>query len=320
MDSIKTLCAAVALAAASVSPFALADNDSRLLLARQDGSQCLIEVWDARSNSVNSVARLDTCPRRIFAIQNGTEIAFAYEGEIFSKVLGGTDLALPQTKLPSLSYDDYKTLLTVFPTDEYLAKAHSQEMQVEAIGIHERGAIGIHLKLGMAADDSYDYLFVHERGEWKLLDQKWCHRFDACLFETLTYISTHIWSTPDDPRNVWHDAAKQNPYFVDEQKESEWVDDYLVTDVKREFRIEDTNVRLSYSTLPGPDTGATLTSTIRLKIDNKPVITLADGQCLAYLSGRHLLVAQFWGGTLEVMRLDTGESVFGPLRHAKWLN
>ncbi len=84
------------------------------------------------------------------------------------------------------------------------------------------------------------------------------------------------------------------------------------------FKVHGRTSVLSYSTIPGPDTGAAMTMGVQLRTQDREREVLTDEQCETALVGKYLLL-RFWGKGTEVIDVETGKSVLGRLRLAKWM-
>jgi hypothetical protein len=223
---------------------------------------------------------------------------------------------------PNLSYLTHKDSLTEGLSEEFLAYVEKyrlpDEMTPVAIGYLDDHRIGLHAQLHLPADDSFNILLARHDESWKLTGKRHCQRWEQdCSFDELPGHTVGFW--PYETLNLWHQTVKDNRYLVETGSKNANNQFRQAGQVTHFFAIDQNKVVLSFTTSPSEHASMDHTFSVRLQIGEVVDKNLCEGQCSANLVDRYLLVQQFWGGTLEVIDLGTGSSVFGPLRHAIWI-
>jgi len=291
-----------------------------LFLVREMESSCFVEKFDVASSNAEKLLRLDDCPDDLFVAKNGTRIAWVSDNSYHFRSLSGKKA--PYQKIPALNldFDAVRSSLSVLPPEDVLNKYGPWKMQVSSLGMDPDRRALVHASLHIPSDDTYDYLFVLDEGGWKLLRERHCHRFEtSCNFDEMDARSVRHSSWGFEWK-VWQNKVLENPYFVGESVKDIPESRLDYREHSRRFSIDEQIVVLQYGTASGPDTGATMLFNVRLVFGEFEPFSLADGQCSASLVGRYILVRQFWGGTLELRDMGTGDTVFGPLKFAAWID
>ena len=169
-------------------------------------------------------------------------------------------------------------------------------------------------------DDTDNFVYVLKEGGWVLDKTVYCRRFDSCRFPSISGHSDNSLQSREQHK-IWHGFQLKNPFIVDREVlryqeangESSEVGGHLT------FSFKGSKSVLTYHTLPGPDTGATLTFNIGLQINGGESIELSNAQCETELVGKYLLLYKFWGEGTELVDIETGKSLFGKLKFADWL-
>ena len=176
-------------------------------------------------------------------------------------------------------------------------------------GYSANGELAIVMESMYDWDDVDAFLYIYRSGKWVLAREKYCHRFDWCGYKEIHQKpgNAYFW---DEELNPWHNKQQDNPYIVDIKSTSMEDRDYIVTTSELTFRFDNSKSVLSITTLPGPDTGATLTIGIELQTQASGKKILSPNQCSASLMGKYLIVYVYWGdGTIHLYDLETGDIV-----------
>src|SRR5262249_11827242 len=147
-------------------------------------------------------------------------------------------------------------------------------------------------------DDSDFFVYALTADTWRLKKQVFCRkRDDDEKCGVPSYQDLGLAGFADELR-IWHAAQKNNPFVVDRKTRPdgpERVEGELTFNVLGKRSV------LSYRTLEGPHSGATLTMGVQLRTDGQPAKVLADAQCDTGLVGRYLLVVRYWNEATEVI-------------------
>lgn len=295
-------------------------SDTRLLFSKELQDSCEISIWDPNLAEADILATEDSCPKAIFLSPDESRLYVVDDNLIREVPFDSQQPARVAAELPDLNFLAYQDIVSVQPSAEYL-QISMKTMIPLAVGYQVDGRLALRALLRMAADDSYNYLFTLEDGVWEITDERWCDRMERqCEFESLQGKTMSVWDWEAN-HEIWHEDIRNNPYFVDEESmfsPDQFGDAYSI---RRSFLIDNETVSLSFTTSPSHHySDETDTFSINLEIGDKPPIVLSEGQCLTALADRYILVRQFRGETLEVIDMGTGSSVFGPLKHAIWID
>lgn len=292
---------------------------SYLLTATEVDDRCELSIWSPASLESRHLVRLDECPERLFVSESRASAFFVDGSNIVQVRLRGNTESEVIAEVPELTLERVAVDIFSRPLSDYEKMTASHVMPVRNAGILADGVFWVHVGLVMAGDDDYDFLF-------KLVDKKWvfdefvhCGRFEVCEFTALADEGPSNSSKEIAPE-LWHEKIADNPYFVrDEQMPGSDTGYRSLSRTNRYFVVDNGEILLEVWAGTGPDSGYPYLAGAAVQYGNGDSIVICETQCSATLTGRFLLAQRFWGGTLELYDIATGDSVLGALRHAIWL-
>ena len=257
-----------------------------------------------------------TCPKHVFVADGKTSI-FVPHNDVLQEIQFGPQVRVKAPiPLPKIDPEKHKFKVKNQALAAYI-KQYTKWLKPVAAGYLNHNKIGIAMRIGLPADDSYNFLYALEDGAWVLLEQKHCGRFDTCRFESLNGRGSGVWDWKRE-RRVWHPSHTLNRYVVDRKFIRDSEVEFNSGKGTLTFGINGRTSILTFFIAPGPDTGATLTFGITLQVEGQRIAEL-PGQCETSLAHKYLLFNRFWVGQ-ELIDLETGESVLGELKLATWIN
>ena len=290
-----------------------------LLLETELDNGCKVSAWDPTTLESRKLGDLEECAERLFGsaahasafyLDGGKIIQVSIRGEFEPKAIA----RVPELTLESLAEEAFSR-----PLSDYEKMTASQVMPVRNIGMFMDGTPWMHAGLVMAGDDDYDFLFRLVDNEWRFEEFVHCGRFEACEFKTLTKEKPGH-SGDEVAPEIWDKKISENPYHIRDEHAPPVDTGYRsMAKIDRYFRIDDQDVMLEVWTGEGPDSGYPYTGGAVLHYAGGDSLVICETQCTATLTGRYLLAERYWGGTLEIYDMATGESVLGPLKYAFWL-
>ena len=291
----------------------------QLLVAREVDDRCDVSLWNSRSGVAQRLESFEHCPDRLFISEARASVFYLVDTTIFQ--ISIQDAAAPKAiaKVPDLTFETIAKEALSRPLTKYENMTASSIMKIRNAGVSDDGVLWIHAGQVMAGDDDYDFLIKLIDGKWVVDEFIHCGRFEACEFAAFAEKDSSDTKTVLAPE-IWDDMIKANPFFVRDEHTPGDATNYWASKIDRHFEIEGQPVILEVWTKSGPDTGFTYTAGAVLRHDDGDSLIICEGQCWAALTGQFLLARRFWGGTLELYDIATGESVFGPLISATWAN
>ena len=290
----------------------------RLLLARERNGSCSIEIWHPVESKPHVLATAETCPEGLF-VSNKT-LLFSDSNTISKILLSDRSQEATSQALPNLDFDVHRANLSVKPNDDDYLLVRDRKLTVMKLGHFPDGHMGLQARLEMATNDSFNYLFKLTEGEWSIHDSLWCNGIDdKCTFAELHSQSTDSveWQ---ESRQIWHGEIRENPYFVKEEMFDFPNDALPVFGTRLVFRIGIGQTDLTFTTFLDTASLTTYAFGVELAVDGVSSKLLSERQCSTNLADRFVLVEKLPGGAPELWSLESGESVFGPLVHAAWVD
>ena len=259
---------------------------------------------------------LPTCPEDVFVADGKTSIFVPHNDALQEIQFGSQVRVKAPIPLPKIDPEKHKFKVKNQALAAYI-KQYTKWLKPVAAGYLNHNKIGIAMRIGLPADDSYNFLYALQDGAWVLLDKKYCGRFDTCKFESLNGRGSGVWDWKRE-RRVWHPRHTANRYVIDRQFLRDSDVEFNSGKGTLTFGINGRTSILTFFIDPGPDTGATLTFGITLQVAGQSLAKL-PGQCETSLAHKYLLFDRFWVGQ-TLIDLETGERVLGELKLATWIN
>lgn len=290
-----------------------------LLTAKQVDDKCELFLWNPAILDTRHISRLEECPNRLFVSEPHASFFYVDGREIVRVSLQGIFRSEVVAETPGLTLEEVAADVFSRPLSDYEKMTASEVMPVRNLGISDDGVLWMHVGLVMAGDDDYDFLYRLVDREWVFEEFVHCARFELCEFSTLAEERRGNSSKEIAPE-LWHDRITENPYFNRDGRASE-VDtgyrDLMIVD--RYFIVDDEEILLNVWVGTGPDSGYPYLGGAVVQYDSGESVVICEAQCSATLYERFLLAQRYWGGTLELYDVATGDSVLGALKHAIWL-
>ncbi len=288
---------------------------TQLLFAQEFEGECRVSLWDPADRTSRVLERFDACPERLLVSGSPAKVFYISAAAVMEIPVQEAGGSKQIAELPDLTFGPFATKAFGRPLTDYEAMMASTVMKVRRAGILPDGTLWIHVGLVMAGDDDYDFLVTWVADEWVVDEFVHCERFASCGFAAFAQTgSTPAAKLLAPP--VWHEQVRDNPHFVRDERVPSPGGTRWSTRIDRHFSIDDEEVLIQVWTGFGPDTGRTYTAGIAIR--NEDTVEICTAQCSATLTDRYLLARRFWGGTLELYDVATGESVFGALKFARW--
>ncbi len=292
---------------------AAAEADARLLFARQLDAACEVGVFDGNGDVRSVEFETQACPAALL-VDADREAAFALiDEDVVAFELDGEFSASFAAPAPNLDLAAYLDRELEKPHPSVIEELSSLEMRVRAAGRVADGSLALHAALDLPFGGSLDYLFVHADGRWSIVDSSGCGNWELdCGFRQLQGTSSDIWSWAEE-KLVWHPAIARNPYLQSDAGD-------FPGRLERRFDIEGTRVVMDVSTFESAHYDTVYTGALVLRWGDGRELVICDEQCHATIGGRWVLAQRFWGGTLELFDMVTGESALGVLGQAVWVD
>lgn len=274
---------------------------SKLVFVAEGDPTCSVQYFDVPNGRTVKLITPESCPEKIVALHDRASILLITDYTLQEIPLAGASAAKSPLRLPMPK----------------VKQGNSPGKPIGA-GYQPDGLLSVALESVAPADDSEMYLYVYEQGAWVLKEERHCGRFDSCGFAS-------IWRRPGrayfwgEELRIWHDKQKGNPYITGGTSKTEWQGEDSVTTTALTFDFSGRQSVLSYWTIPGPDTGATGTMGVQLRVQGREQQTLVSEQCETSLMGKYLVLYRFWGSGTELIDLESGRSVLGRLKIAEWM-
>ena len=166
------------------------------------------------------------------------------------------------------------------------------------------------------ADGTYAYLYARSGETWALLEDKGCHRFDECRFSQLNGRSFRDWPLQ---RTAWHPNLRKNRFFVRKEILRRPRDEWTGRDAAVQFDIDGQNSTITYASTEGGHGGGTYTVRIELHLTDSDPILLTNSDGNNSFAGQYVLISRDFRRSAELFDLKTGNSVFGQLGLATWI-
>lgn len=299
------------------------DTVVKLLFGQRDNMQCTISLWDPHRQTTKTLYTSDSdCSERAF-VSDGLETLYVVRNATlhvipFDGKKARLSLILPtqeiQSRLAKLK-DEFRV---------QIRKAYNREDDLEwlsanpvALGYLKSGEMALAINTIGPTDGTHAYLYIlRSKGTWEMVKEKACGRFDNCQFGEINGRSLDDWHFK---RAIWHEQHRENHFLLSKEIQIERGTEYDYKNATIQFKINNQISALTYTTISGPDTGATLTLGVGLRIGDGEKITLTDQQCKTSFALRYLLLMRFWGKAMELIDVGTGKSLFGPLAFATWV-
>ncbi len=289
-----------------------------LLFSRAVGDACEVGLLALESDQPTTLHRLDRCPENLFySQQSGTLFVIDDDSilEIDPTGSGGPRRIAP---LPEFGITRYSEHELRKPDEETLRMMHTTVMHARTIGYLADGALAIDLELEHPAGGSYAYLLRWNGVRWSVAENGGCGTWDLeCRFEALPGRSTEMWDWPQEQLVQYVDGPS-NPHFVADEDRREMFEDGEAGYLIRRFDVGGVPVEIQVWTSSSAHFDLVYPFEIRL-VRPTGTTTICDAQCRAALADRYLLAQRFWGGTLELYDIASGDSVLGELANAMWI-
>lgn len=309
---------AVVFTSVEASPSTPASELPNLLFARDLSDLCSIELWHPQRSKSQLLTITDSCPEDLFSI--GTSILFKERNTIREISLDDDGSEAGTFELPNLDFEVLRGKLSIKPDEDYLLLAKNTKLDVIKIGRLGDGRIGMHTRLEMFTDDSFNYLFILTAGVWDVSDELRCDRpRQICAFAELQSRSSKSDQWQQN-RRIWHQAIRNNSHFAKEDMFSSPGNTVPVFGTELVFRVDNSQTSLLFTTIMDMDTAQVHANGATLILDEGTNKKLCPEKCTTNLVDRFILIDKMQSAPLELWDLYTGESVFGPLVHASWID
>ncbi len=301
------------LVACPMASAASATADARLLYARQLDSDCEIGVYAGSDASQSIGFEAQACPS-VLLVDAERKAAYALiDDDVVTFDLAAEFTAAVVAKAPNLDLAAYLDGDIEKPHPSLIEEMPSLGLRVRAAGRLPDGSLALHAALDLPFGGSLDYLFAHADGRWSIVDSFGCGNWELdCSFRQLGGTSSNLWSWAEE-KLVWHPAIARNPNLRSDAGEfpgrQQW-----------RFVVDGVQVVMDVYTFDSAHYDTVYTGGLVLRWDGERELVICDEQCRATIGGRWVLAQRFWGGTLELIDMATGESVLGELAQAVWVD
>ncbi|MBT8077344.1 MAG: ankyrin repeat domain-containing protein [Gammaproteobacteria bacterium] len=189
---------------------------------------------------------------------------------------------------------------------------------VVQIGKLESGELAFVTHTVGPADGTYGFVYAFVDGSWQEIGHEACHRFDACYFER---VKGHAINARPSRFAIWHPDLRRNPYFIEKSEVAEVHAEDISWNGAVAFEIDGRRSVLRYDRGESGHCVDDCVYTIgmELQLPGRDPIVLADYSGNNAVVDRYALVRTGSQEYSELIDLGTGESVFGPLQLAGWL-
>ena len=295
----------------------------QLLYAAESASDCKLVLWEPRRRKSRTVLeKKGPCDSDIFVNNNTQSLYVLANGSIGIHTLQRRGPASRSVALPVGMIDANVQKLKQQFRLAYGGQASDSMDWVSAsivqIGNLESGELAIVTHTGGPADGTYGYVYALLDGGWQEVAYESCHRFDACFFEQ---VEGHPINSRPSRMTIWHPDQRRNPYFVQKSEATEVHAEDISWNGAVTFDIEGQHSVVRYAR---GESGhcvedCVYTSGMKLELPGREPIVLAGYSGNNAVVDRYALVWAQPRGYSELIDLGTGESVFGKLQLAGWI-
>ena len=298
------------------------DRSVRLLYRPQHDEGCNFQLWDPRRDKQKTVYASDKdCPEYVFVSDGSDEMFLVEDDKVHVVPLDKKNadyvLELPLDQIRSRQAN-LAIQTQTWVGGNYEGVYASLTPRPAAVGHLETGELGVVMHSYGPADGTNAYLYAWYGDSWKLVEEKGCHRFDACHYARLD--GRHIRHWPLH-RTAWHPYLRKNKFFVGKEilwrPGDEWSDRHAAI----RFSIDDQQSTVTYASRESGHCIGDCRYTTRLELqpaDGDPVI-LTNHSGNNSIAGRYVLVHDPSGKLTQLIELETGKSVFGRIGHSTWI-
>jgi len=258
-----------------------------LIFVDTDPEKCKIIEMDVRSGATNVLFQPKLCFPRLIVFSS-TKFILVYHDAI-------QDISL----IPALKAGP------IIKHPKPLSRKNTTLSKYSYAGYDAKGKLTLMMASTYPWDDEYGFFYKYRSGNWVLVREKKCLKFEWCGHDEIEPKrgNAFFWG---EELNVWHEKQKENPYIT--QRKVTPVKNWQDGDqsIELTFGFSGRKSVLSVYTRRGGDADTPIAFGVKLKVQAKEEIELADGQSRAYLMGKYLLK---YGYAQELYDLETGEVI-----------
>lgn len=281
--------------------------DGRLVYVHPSAPGCELRLWSTADGSDRVLTTLPECPKGMDVTSGGRALVLLDKADIrlftFSDGTLGAPIALPRMDAPKGTDGAGSTQAGYAPDGK---------MALEMVADHP--------------DDSQElFLFIRNGDTWTQEEHIPCGRFGTdCGFKQ-TFDSHPIGDALNetDPRQVWSDGLRGDPYVVQRIPEmiTEQTAGYDGEPLHNTlaFHVYGRYSKLVFDTQAGDDTDGIYTFRLSLVTPDERTLDITDDQFDAAVVGHYLLFYGYFDAGTRLYDLGDGKVVLGGLSLAGWL-
>jgi len=294
----------------------------RFVFARAGAVNCEVILWDLQQDSEQILlSEKGTCQLRLFVNDEANLLIAVSDRDMQVVPLEG-HLVAYRIPLPTKQLEEYTALREakqgkmVRSGPDGILESISAE--VDQVGVSADGEIAIASYYPSIADGTHSRAYVYSGNAWRLADEQYCERADTCPFQQI--IGRSLNSRPAD-QSIWHPNVRRNPYYVSRINRPLSQSDGGTGGGTVVLGIDGQNSEIQYSTVGSGYCAipCTFTNAITLKLPGRDVMQIATNAGNNSIVERYALVWTQPRGHSKLLDLGTGESVFGNLQVAGWV-
>ena len=291
-----------------------------LLFARADTENCELVKWNIGNRELESLySSPGACEQDFHFNRPRAELYLVDETEI-----SVVSLDSPRPLVQSIEFPVATVEASMAALRERVAEAYNgidasyMTARVVQVGVLGSGDLAFAVHADGPADETYGYLFALSGGNWRLVRNADCHRFDPCRFGD---IAGHSLRERPARMTSWHPDIRRNPYFADKTQTTSVSYDYLNREGVVNLDIDGQKATLHYAKSESGHCvdDCVYTSSLKLELAGDEILEIGPAQGNNAIVDRYALVWRQPRAQSELIDLATGESVFGRLQIAGWL-
>jgi hypothetical protein len=273
-----------------------------LVFVKEAADICQINFWKPGTPRPIPIASWKTCPQNVF-VSDGKRTIIVIKDRWMQEIsVSSTKRRRPALKLP-----------------EPIIRRGNYWPDIISAGYLANGELGVTFRARQPGGASVSSLYGRVRNQWSLLEKKPCRGEQGCMFPRLSGRSIHDQSWSNKNR-IWHQRQKRNPYYRDQRVVLSARKTYDSEIREMTFDINGKKSVMTYVVEPGNVPGEVNTLAVELRVPGAKTRLLTRKKCNTSLVDKYLLIRKELEDGPRLIDLETGNSTFGHLKAATWIN
>lgn len=283
---------------------------------------CHISFFDPGKVLSTTLATVSACPELLFASTAPETIYFVLSNELHYIHLAESLGHINKLPLPDDRFESYRAALKAKPSDDYFPPSETNRLSPKLAGTLSDGRIAVVMSIDMPADDSYAYLFVRDKNNWRIEDQKGCHRFEyPCSFDNLKTEISYYYERQNE-RNVWSLDPANNRFLISAASHNPLNEfGYPIAENELQFEVNGVSTLVTARGNHSAHGLGIYTYSIRIVADGRELRSFSTPACGASAFDQFFLVHPCSSaGDGQLYDLETGEVILDSLQQVVWVN